>query len=104
VIFLYGLAQVDEKQQTILDMKTKVIELQQELEIVRRRARIDADCATDPRCEFLCMFCMCTECSIVNVMFFFHNAQKFHLSQTEIYTLPAQHADNTHTHVYSHVI
>jgi hypothetical protein len=42
--------QVDDKQQTVLDLKTKVIELQQEVEIARRRARIDADCATDPRC------------------------------------------------------
>ena len=43
--------QNDAAQQQILDLKGQVIDLKQDIEVAKRRSRIDAECSTDPRLE-----------------------------------------------------
>lgn len=43
--------QNDAAQQQILDLKGQVIDLKQDVEVAKRRSRIEADCSTDPRLE-----------------------------------------------------
>jgi hypothetical protein len=89
----------------VLDMKTRVIELQQELEIARRRARIDAECATDPRyafmfvCEVMDAVHVCCMFSFLNIFFLSPRFQSSHYAH-ETPSTQETWWPRTRTHMY----